>query len=270
MGSGRLVGVPRPHRLRWRRFLRAPAVDLASYPLCAYALRLAAPSRDHAVLDVGCGPGLPEYALAGDVARLVAVDRSCEAIEAIADALGGEGVEPRVADATAPIPESLAGAFDRVLCVDVLEHVDEPQRLLEFVAGALKPDGLAVMTFPVDDPTHGRLLPRGEVARMIEALGLSCELRFVDPHVPWRLRPFLALRRRLPLPATDRFEETVAHRLQPSRRSGRRARAAYGALRLAVVGVAWSCGDFLREARDAAESRRGVLLIRGRRPAAAS
>ncbi|RLI82885.1 hypothetical protein DRP04_02900 [Archaeoglobales archaeon] len=48
--------------------------------------------------------------------------------------------------------------FDYVLCINVLEHIDKPQKALDEIYRVLKPEGLAIIStpflFPVHDPPH--------------------------------------------------------------------------------------------------------------------
>lgn len=49
-----------------------------------------------------------------------------------------------------------AGVFDLVLCVHVLEHVEEDRRVMSEMHRVLKPGGVAIVTVPLrlDRPTH--------------------------------------------------------------------------------------------------------------------
>ena len=48
--------------------------------------------------------------------------------------------------------------FDYVLCINVLEHITEPQKALDEIQRVLRPGGLAIIStpflFPVHDPPH--------------------------------------------------------------------------------------------------------------------
>jgi SAM-dependent methyltransferase len=237
-------------------------VNFGTYAHCAHVLRLAAPRPGDAVLDVGCGGGLLEQLLAGRVARIVGIDVSPEVVRSLREAGLPPGAEVEIADATRPPPAGIAGLFDRVVCMDVLEHVDAPLAVLRFVAGALREHGVAVVSFPMEDHDHGRLIRREDALAMARKLGLPCEVRFTVGRDPWVARLLGWLRRRMPLPEVDRYELTLAHRMDALSRRGLAARAAYGAGRLALVALAKACGDYLEEAREGEPCHRCILVLR--------
>jgi len=96
---------------------------------------------DLAILDVGCGGGL----LAEEFARLgssvTGVDPSMTSLEAArrhaTDAGLSIGYEAGVAE-DLPFPDS---SFDAVYCCDVLEHVEDLDRVVAEAARVLKPGG---------------------------------------------------------------------------------------------------------------------------------
>jgi SAM-dependent methyltransferase len=140
-----------------------------------------------AALDLGCGDGRLTLALeAGaltiaDVSR-IALDRAAERVpEAAAVEL-----EP---DAALPLPD---GAFDLVLCTEVVEHVRDAQLLLSECRRVLAPGGRLALTTPAHgratgadvalrgferrfDPLspHLRFFTRGSLAGLLDALGFD-------------------------------------------------------------------------------------------------
>ena len=100
------------------------------------ARQFLAPIPDATLMDLGCG-NMPWRALFGPhVDRYVGIDLPGNARAAIhLDAAG-----------RADTPDAAA---DAVLSIQVLEHVDEPQRYLAEARRLLKPDGLLILT------THG-------------------------------------------------------------------------------------------------------------------
>ena len=102
--------------------------------------------RDQDVLDIGCGEGFFAAELKADGNRIVGVD-------AIPTAHHTDALEQFITEDLNAAPEALirdlgATRFDRVLLLDVLEHLVEPERLLAGVAGALKPGGRIVVSLP--------------------------------------------------------------------------------------------------------------------------
>ena len=97
---------------------------------------------DKTVLDLGCAGGFMAEALAARGARVTGIDPAEQAIEAARAHAGAEGLSIRY---DVGVGEDLPyddGAFDAVVCVDVLEHVADLSKVLSEVARVLKPGGL--------------------------------------------------------------------------------------------------------------------------------
>jgi len=94
------------------------------------------------VLDVGCGGGFTCEFLAQRGAQAWGIDPSsaCIAAARVHGAAADFSITYKVATAEAlPFPDC---HFDRVICVDVLEHVADPQQAIAEISRVLKPGGL--------------------------------------------------------------------------------------------------------------------------------
>jgi cyclopropane-fatty-acyl-phospholipid synthase len=97
------------------------------------------------VLDLGCGWGslslwLAEHFPRCEITAVSNSKRQGESIQADADAWGFERLEVRTADVNAFVPEH---RYDRVVSVEMIEHVRNWPRLLGRVASWLEPEGRA-------------------------------------------------------------------------------------------------------------------------------
>jgi SAM-dependent methyltransferase len=103
------------------------------------------------VLDVGCGPGYMSELLAARGYSVIGIEHS-EAMPQAASA----NVKYLEADLDRGLPH-LNHTFDFVLCLDVLEHLREPVKLLREIARILSPEGRLVASLPNSGNVYFRL-----------------------------------------------------------------------------------------------------------------
>lgn len=144
---------------------------------------------DDIVVDVGCGSGGPLQFLSTRGAKVTAVDVSKEAISVARDAVNSQGgVVDFVLAPTQeiPLPDNYA---TRIVCMEVLEHVDDPAFTLREMfrigqQGALYlltvPDAIAERIIgsvaPPDyfkKPNHIRVIERDEFDDLVRSAGLE-------------------------------------------------------------------------------------------------
>jgi SAM-dependent methyltransferase len=141
------------------------------------------------VLDLGCGMGGLSTALALEGADVRSVDfnRHYCHITRLRGMRYGLDLSPvNAAGEALPFPDA---HFDIVMCVDVLEHVRDPERLVAEIGRCLKPGGLCQITainrYAFRDPHyHARLvnwLPRRFADAFLRLAGRSKDnARFKD------------------------------------------------------------------------------------------
>ena len=108
------------------------------------------PGERKRVLDGGAGTGELAAILAGRGYEVTAVERFPIASEI------SERVDFHQADLEEGLPP-LKGAYHWILCADVLEHVREPQVLLQRLHALLTPDGVIVASLPNSGHWYFRL-----------------------------------------------------------------------------------------------------------------
>ncbi|MBK5110607.1 MAG: class I SAM-dependent methyltransferase [Thermoleophilia bacterium] len=141
------------------------------------AYRLAAPLfSPESVLDLGCGVGHSYHLLA---------PRETVGVDIDAGALDGQDRRTVVADMRElPFPD---GEFHSVLSVHSLEHVPDPEKVLEEVARILTPDGTAVFVTPnrltfgrpdeIIDPFHYIEFDPRQLSALCEATFAELEIQ---------------------------------------------------------------------------------------------
>ena len=102
-----------------------------------------APLAGRAVLDVGCGGGILSDAMARKGADVLGIDLATKALR-VARLHALEAATPRVRYREVSVETLAAEApsyFDAVTCMEMLEHVPDPQSVVHACAQLVKPGG---------------------------------------------------------------------------------------------------------------------------------
>jgi ubiquinone/menaquinone biosynthesis C-methylase UbiE len=102
------------------------------------------PKRDNRILDVGCGEGYQASYIVGRCAQLVGVDLSAERLKQAKNRV-------RNVDLVCASSERLPfrpRIFDRVICLELLEHLNEPRKTILEIEYVLKDAGTFVVSVP--------------------------------------------------------------------------------------------------------------------------
>jgi 2-polyprenyl-3-methyl-5-hydroxy-6-metoxy-1,4-benzoquinol methylase len=164
---------------------RNPALRLVLGHFTRTLCREVATLAPRTIFDVGCGEGYMLAALHQRLpgARLAGVDLSADAIAAARVRLGG-AARLEVADARSIAEHE---RFDVVLMLEVLEHLDDPDPMLDVLADLLQPRGRVVLSVPHEPLFRGLNLLRGHhLARLgnhpehVQRFSRASFLRFVE------------------------------------------------------------------------------------------
>ncbi len=147
------------------------------------------------VLDVGCGEGRHTHASALEPVQVVGLDIDPGRLRAAKD-----GFHDAVAEAARSTPEFIRGdaialpfpdgAFDVVVCAEVLEHLPDYRSAIAELERVLAPGGTLAVSVPRAGPErfcwalsrdyhavqggHVRIFDGGELRATVEAGGLEC------------------------------------------------------------------------------------------------
>lgn len=179
-----------------------PLHDLNPVRLAFIAGRVRLSGSD--VLDIGCGGGLLSEAMARQGARVTGIDLGKTAIEVARLHALESGVQVRylVESAEAHALTHPSG-YDAVTCLEMLEHVPDPEQIVTTIRSLVKPGGqvflstlnrtlksylLAVVgaeyvfsLLPKGTHTYGRFIKPAELSRWTRAAGLDvCELAGIE------------------------------------------------------------------------------------------
>src|SRR5258705_2786825 len=103
------------------------------------------PLEGKTAMDVGCGAGLLAESLARLGAKVTGIDAAPEVIALARDHATGMGLE---IDYRATNVLDVEGQFDLITCMEVIEHVAEPQAFITALAKRLASNGLLILSTP--------------------------------------------------------------------------------------------------------------------------
>jgi SAM-dependent methyltransferase len=149
---------------------------------------------DDTVIDVGCGDGGALNFCAERGAYVILADIDEARVNQAANWIAGKparGVEKYVTDAN-PLPLK-SESVNRVICMEVLEHVDDPAILMAELVRIGQPGARYLLTVPdttqeklqrhlappsyFEKPNHIRIFEREEFADLVRNAGLTIERR---------------------------------------------------------------------------------------------
>lgn len=128
---------------------------------------------DKKIVDVGCGGGILSHAMAEKGASVLGVDLGLENLKAAEIYAKKTGLDKTLQFRHIPI-EQLAkeqtGSFDVVTCMEMLEHVPNPNAIIKACFELLKPNGICVMS----------TINRNPKSYLFAIIGAEYVLRLVD------------------------------------------------------------------------------------------
>lgn len=167
-------------KLKLGELMKAPMMGVNAYRWMEICFGDLNPSKDDTYLDIGCGGGHIEFLLSKSVKKIIGIDISEIVVKFLNENPKWDNVEFYAVDATKEAPKEFLNRFDKCICIDVMEHIESPAKLLEFVSSVLKDGGELVMTFPINNPNHGRnYFTREKVYELFENTDLKREIKII-------------------------------------------------------------------------------------------
>jgi len=126
------------------------------------------------VLDIACGPGLLCRKIKERLpaTRVLGVDFSAYMITRNSERDQAVGVDYRAVDIRTALG-SLGGEFDVVTMCEIIEHLEEPEKVVADAMGLLRTGGRLILTCPHDDgipdPEHLRVWGHDDLFHLLAA-----------------------------------------------------------------------------------------------------
>jgi SAM-dependent methyltransferase len=149
-----------------------------------FARQLIESEHRASVIDIGCGSGYGSRILAERASRVVAVDENTDDFPAQNP---GDTIQLiQYEFGSAELSELLAGEhFDAAICFELLEHVNDPESVLQSIRAMLHPGGTLLLSVPnsinehVDEQSlltnslHKRAFSISSICGLLESTGFA-------------------------------------------------------------------------------------------------
>ncbi len=132
------------------------------------------------LLEIGCGEGIGTSILAGAAASVVAIDYSDEALGVAREKYGADNIEFR--KMRVPPVDLPNASIEAVVCFQMIEHLEEPEKLVSEIGRALDPDGVCLLATVNKEetisknPYHLREFTASEMLALLESRFGSVEM----------------------------------------------------------------------------------------------
>jgi 2-polyprenyl-3-methyl-5-hydroxy-6-metoxy-1,4-benzoquinol methylase len=128
--------------MKFKDLIKAPLTNLYHMRTLELVLSNLNLSKDDLVLEIGLGSGFETFMHSKRSKRVVGIDISEPLIKLLKKSLRLDNVKFYTVDATKEPPNKFLGEFDKCICLDVLEHVEDPKSFLIFIQKILRPGGV--------------------------------------------------------------------------------------------------------------------------------
>lgn len=164
--------------MRVKQLIKAPLANLWTMRLLELVLNHLEITKDDTVLDVGCGTGFTTFILSKYAKDVVGIDLSEPLIQFLNKGTKPDNVRFLAGGVIKKPPNIFLDTFDKCICIDVLEHVENPLAALGYIHKVLKPEGAAAITFPVNKPGHGRnYFTHEDVCNLFIEAGMKADIK---------------------------------------------------------------------------------------------
>lgn len=160
---------------------RKRAAGLFQFDVYTHAKKilLNSPKGKRRVLDLGCGYPVKSYSLLYPLAEELVVSDQ----ETLSEVINKDFPSLNFIPSNLEEPRVINNKFDLIICADVIEHLINPDKCLEFIRSNLQTDGIAIISTPErialrgnqcltsPKPEHVREWSFDEFAKYIESKG---------------------------------------------------------------------------------------------------
>ena len=142
--------------MKFNELINAPLANLHTMRELQLILNFLDLQKDDKVLEIGTGSGTATFIISKHVRCITGIDISKPLINFLNKNTKTNNIDFYAIDATKDPPTEFINKFDKCICIDVMEHVEDSKALLNFMQRILKIGGRLGITFPINNIHHGR------------------------------------------------------------------------------------------------------------------
>jgi SAM-dependent methyltransferase len=244
-------------------WLKAPAANLYDYANYMNVLKFCDPCPHDRVLDVGCGIGILEYVLNGKVEEIIGIDISMPSIEFLNHTFPSKNVKFFCYDILQDRDYPFEAGFDKIACIDVLEHIEKPRVMIDKVYDLLNENGKAVITFPVNNPSHGHYITPDMVEGIVKGIPGDYNIKYFRARKSILNSLYCRIRNLFPLREGDSFDNTISYDLLLKQQRNMIRKFMYNSMKAIIVMFAEIIGNTFYEV-DSKASRCCIIIKKGK------
>jgi SAM-dependent methyltransferase len=153
---------------------------------------------DDIVLDSGCGSGYISYEISKKVKSVLSVDISKKLINSLNSVNIKNNMNFLCIDLNKLNKTTTSQIFDKIICLDVLEHVETPENIFKNLSEILKTNGKICFTIPLENHGHFKL-KKNEIIRILKNNNLNIKVckQIKQPLITNLIEEFILLARTL-------------------------------------------------------------------------
>lgn len=141
-----------PERIYWIRNEEPPYGEVQRTHWLLYNKALEYITEKDVIFDVGCGSGFGTYMIGQKANRVWGLDISQDAIS-FAMSYNKINSKNNIHFVQADYKNSIfePNSFDKIICIEFLEHLEDPKSAIDFLMKLVKKDGLLIASSPFDE-----------------------------------------------------------------------------------------------------------------------
>jgi len=167
------------NELRLKELIEAPISNLYSMRTLELVLSNLNLSEENSVLEIGLGTGFETFIVSKRSREVVGIDISEPLIRFLTENLRLDNVKFCTMNGTKEPPKEFLGAFDKCICLDVLEHVEDPKSFLSFIQKILRRGGWLGMTFLINKEHRRNYFTKENVYDLFGDVDMNADIRIV-------------------------------------------------------------------------------------------